>query len=305
MGVKAAIEIKSTVSIIVCVLCFGVVGMPTEESDHGLRQYAREYRWGERIGECLVRGCEVLSGRIVAVGTPQKEPGEDPQKAMTMRKFDVHVTERIYGTARDEAQEVELLNASSPLMTKSADGPWTAWEAVTLEQGARILVVSWSKDVEQRPVYSGQPEDVVFAATSEDLISRIREIVTEHNNLEQGWEEVSADLLAAKNSPLFAGYAIAFLTKREAIRNVDRATAVLGSLLGNPHLGYFAWQEISDQLVLNFHRLSESARSSVTESLVAAASNDDQKLARIGMNDLLRLGDEYRLTVHLSPDREQ
>ena len=101
----------------VAIAGLGVNGMNGQSTEHEMEQFAT----GQRLGECLVRGCVVFTGVVESVGDPHPAPGErDPQRAMITRTVNLKVSEWLFGTP--SGSSVQLVSAARPQMTKTASG---------------------------------------------------------------------------------------------------------------------------------------------------------------------------------------
>src|SRR5690242_8137411 len=76
---------------------------------------------GERLGDCLVRGCEVFLGTVHEVGKSEKEKGADPERAITLTPIDLKVEEWLAGGPADGKKgEVRVLHVTEPEITKTS-----------------------------------------------------------------------------------------------------------------------------------------------------------------------------------------
>ncbi len=265
----------------------GVNGMYAQSAEQEMELFAT----GQRLGECLVRGCVVFTGVVQSVGDPRMEPGEpDPQRAMTTRSVDVKVSEALFG--KPNGSSVRLLYAARPEKTKTALGPWVPWHAATVETGRELLVALWAGDA-PRATWMGKPEDVAIVVSDKAQFGAIRDIITEHRRFELTPKEVETipRLIPYKHNNLFTGYALAYLMEGETVRNVDRAATVLSQLLGNELVPPAGRILIGNWLASTFYRLSPSARQTATEALVAAASANSATVAYPAVSVLIRLAD--------------
>jgi len=267
--------------------------MYAQNTEHEMDQFAA----GQRLGECLVRGCVVFTGVVQSVGDPQTEPGErDPKRAMTTRRVDVKVSEWLFGTPGGNS--VQLLYAAAPEETKTAMGPWLPWQKVTVATGRELLVARWAGDA-PRATWMGKPEDIALVVSDKARFGVIRDAITEHRRFEHTPSAVEAipQLIRHRQDNLFAGYALTYLMEGEAARDVDRAATVLSQLIGDellPHVGRVA---IGAWLASTFYRFNNSVRQSSTQALVNAASADRATVSFPAVSALMKLANLQTLNL--------
>jgi hypothetical protein len=262
---------------------------------------------GQRLGDCLVKGCVVFTGIIQSLGRLEKEPGvADAQRAVMTRKVDMKVGEWLYGKANGDT--VQLLYAAQPALTKTSLGPWIAWEGARLNVGGQLLVVRWAKEA-PRPSWLGKPEDVAFVTSDKSLFAPMSEAIAQHRLFERDPDEVAKipQLLRDKQDNLFRGYLLTYLMDGEGVRNVDNAAAMLSGLLGHESVPGSAQSEIADWLASTFYRLAEATRKAVTQALVVSASADDASVVKPALTVLVRLGDLKMLNLKplLTPEGQR
>ncbi|MBI5258055.1 MAG: hypothetical protein HY855_16250 [Burkholderiales bacterium] len=265
------------------------------------RQTMQQYAAGQRLGECLVRGCTVMAGRIRALGSPQPAPGEDdPKYAMPVRSVELQVREWLVGPPLGDT--VLLQHAARPALGKTALGPWLAWEGVRLETGAELTVARWSAQA-SRPSWMGQPEDVALAVSDPRLQAALREAVQQHLRQVQQPDQITQlpQWLRERQDAFLLGYALGVLMNGEATHNADRATTLLTDLLGLAAMPAPVRLQVADWLGGNFYRLSEAARRATTQALVVLGSADDAGVAGAAVSVLVRLGDLQLLDLRPAP----
>ena len=272
-----------------------------------LEQDMQRFGVGQILGDCLVKGCTVFIGTIQAVGPSANAPGEtDDRRAVKIRTVDIKVDEWLY--AREAVSTVQLLHATRPAMTKTAEGPWEAWEGVTLDVGGKLLVARWAKDA-PRPTWLGKPHDVAFVTSDQNLFGPVREMVGRHQQFKADPSQLDKipELLRDKPDPLFAGYFVTYLMNSEGVRNIDRAAILLSALLGHEAVPGPARTDIAGWLVSSFYRLAAPARRAVTETFVLLASGNDGERADPALGALVRLGDLKMLDLKpfLTPERQR
>ncbi len=287
----------------VAVVSLGAMKMNTQDNE----QEIKRFEVGQRLGDCLVKGCMVFIGAIQSLGDLEKDPGEaDEQRAVMTRKINLKVVDWLYG--KQNGGTVQLVFAARPALTKTALGPWTAWEGVSLQVGGQLLVVRWAKEA-PRPTWMGKPDDVAFVVSNKSLFGAMREAITQHRRFERDVGEVAKapQLLRDKHDSLFSGYLLAYLMNGEGVRDVDKAAVLLSALLGYESMPAPGRAAIADWLVSAFYRLTEATRKSVTEALVVSASSDDTRVADSALIALVRLGDLKMLTLKpfLTPMRQK
>src|SRR5262245_4578137 len=241
------------------ILSWGATGMHAQDNE----QATVRFELGQRLGECLVRGCVVFIGVVQSLGTPQKEPGvADEKRAVMMRTVDVKVGEWLYGHGSEES--MQLTHAVRPAFTKTSVGPWNAWEGVTLNVGGQLLVALWSADA-PRPTWMGKPEDVAMVISDTSLFTAIRDAISQQQRFDRDPDEVSRapQLLRDKPDVLFRAYLLTYLMEGESTRDVDKAAGILGGLLGQDLVPVQARSAVADWLASSFYRLSEPTRQAV------------------------------------------
>jgi hypothetical protein len=261
------------------------------------------YNQGKRIAEPFIRGCEVVSGKITKIGEVESEPVADPKyadQAMRMRKVEVAVEK-----GEHTGKTVEFVSFERPPTSKTGLGPWVAWQGVELKEGAKILIIRWKKEA-RPPVYAGKIEAVAFASTDAALIPKVEKIQSlharfkEHPELagqipQQFTEEVDLVLL---------GYAVAYLSQREAARNAGNAVEILTALVGNKRMPDFAVSEIVSEVVSNFYVAPVSVAKTTTGALVKLAADNDEEKASAAFSAFSRLADGGMLFLKPHLDEE-
>lgn len=261
--------------------------MYAQDSD----QETERFSLGQRLGDCLAKGCVVFTGVIQSLGALQKEPGEpDERRAVMTRKVDMKVGEWLYGPVK--VASAQLIYAKRPEMSKTALGPWLAWEGATIEVGVQLLVVRWAPEA-PRPHWMGQPEDVAFVVSDKSLFAPLREAIAQHLRFERAPGDAAKipELLREKQDGLIRGYLLTYLIDVEGVRDVDKAAVMLTGLLSHPSLPEQGTEAIADWLASTFYRLAEPARKVTTEGLIVSASGDDTRSASPALSVLVRLGD--------------
>jgi hypothetical protein len=284
---------KLSCLLTVATLGVGAMGMYPHDSEQGMERF----RLGQRLGDCLVKGCVVFTGIVASLGKLEKEPGlEDEQHAVMLRDVNLRGVEWLYGAA--DGDSVRIVYSQRPKMTKSSLGPWLAWEGVSLEPGGELLVVRWAANAPS-PVWQGQPEDVALVVSDRSRFAPIREAIAQHQRFQRdpGSAARIPQLLRDQHDSLFKGYLLKYLMDVEGVRDVDKAAVMLSDLLENQQLPAEARQASADQLVADFFRLSEATRTTVTEAVVAAASGTDRTAANAALSVLVQLGDLQMLAL--------
>jgi hypothetical protein len=275
------------------ILSVGAMGMYAQDSEREMERFGL----GQRLGDCLVKGCEVFTGIIQSLGKLEKEPGEaDEERAVMTRKVDLKVGEWLYAKGNGDA--AHLIYAARPALTKTSLGPWSAWEGTTLDIGGQLLVVRWAKEA-PRPTWLGKPDDVAFVLSDKSLFASVREAIAQHRSLEHNPDEAAKipQLLRDKQDSVFKGYLLTYLMNGEGVRDVDKAAAMLSGLLGHESVPGPARAAIADWLASTFYRLTEATRKTATEALVVSASADDARAANPALSVLVRLGDLQMLDL--------
>ena len=273
----------------VAILSIGVTSM-CAQAEQDMERFVA----GQRLADCLVKGCTVFIGTIQALGPPERAPGEaDERRAVMTRQVDMKVDEWLY--APEGATTVQLSQATRPAVSKTSLGPWEAWEGVKLEVGGQLLVARWAKDA-PRPTWLGKPDDVAFVTSDQSLFGPAREVIGRHQHFQADPNELDKipQMLRDKRDHLFAGYFLTYLMNGEGVRNVDKAAALLSGLLGHESVPAPARADIADWLASSFYRLAEATRKAVTETLILLASGDDAGSSDPAFASLVRL-DELKM----------
>src|SRR5512138_646357 len=91
------------------ILSVGALHMYAHDSEQEIERFVL----GQRLGDCLVKGCVVFTGTIQSLGRLEKEPGvSDPRRAVMTRKVDLKVGAWLYG--KRNVDNVQLLYAAAP-----------------------------------------------------------------------------------------------------------------------------------------------------------------------------------------------
>jgi hypothetical protein len=287
----------------VAIASLGALHMDAQDSQRELERF----EWGQRLGDCLVKGCAVFIGTIQSIGAVQKEAGEpDPQRAVMTRTVDMKVDQWLHGQRTGDT--VRLLSAAPPAFSKTALGPWVPWEGITLGIGGQLLIVRWAKDA-PRSTWLGVPEDVAIVSSDTSLFAPARAAIDQHHRFERDPGEVARipQLLRDKEDPLIRGCMLTYLIDGEGVHNVDNAAVVLNRLLGHESVPRPGRAAIADWLAENFDRLGAATRKGTTEALVASATADDANVASPAVSAVVRLVDLQMLNVKpfLDPARQR
>jgi hypothetical protein len=273
------------------------------------QQDIEQFRLGQRVGDCLVKGCVTLLGTIASVGAPRQEPGEsDPKRAVMYR--DVRMTDIEWLHGKGETGDVQVQAASEPEFSKTGLGPWLAWQGVTLEAGAPLAVFRWTAAA-PRPNWHGTWEDVALAVSDRRRFDAIRGAIVQHHRFQEQpgaiWAAVRLYQEQSKTDPLVKGYLLTYLMEAASVTHVDATAKVLAAFLGDEGLPNEGRPQIADWLAGSFYRLDEPARKTVAETLVASAGDDDQPIADAALTVLVRLSDLELLDMKafLTPARQQ
>jgi hypothetical protein len=295
-------------------------GQPLAESDAGSQRVAapikkgegqpmQDYGAGYRLGECLAAGgCRVFVGTIRSVGAAEKEANVDAQRAVVYRTLDIVVDEWLLSSGADEVAEIKLASAARPAFTKTALGPWTAWQIAELTPSGKLLVALWGEKA-QREVWGDQPEAVALAASDSQTLAGLKNIVELHKQYESSPQEFVniSQRLETNYDSMLTGYVMAYVKRKEEISNVDDAAVVLSKLLKNKQIPDYVQTDISYQLLGNFYRLSENSREKATESLVSAGTSDNAGVAEPAVDVLIRLSKnkDFNMRPFLTPERKR
>jgi hypothetical protein len=298
---------RTTSALIGCALAatasLGAFGMEAQDRQQDIRQY----RLGQQLGDCLVKGCVALLGTIASVGAPRQEPGEpDRERAVMYRDVRLSVTEWLHG--KGESDDVQVLAASEPEHSKTGLGPWLAWEGVTLEPGAPLLVLRWTTDA-PRPNWHGTWEDVALAVSDQRLFDPVRKAIDQHHRFQREPGEIAgaARLFQTSADVLFKAYVLTYLMDAASVDHLEVTAKVLAGLLGDRAVPAQGRAAIADWLGGSFYRLEDRARKAVTEVVVAAAAADDPAIADAALTVLVRVSDLDMLDMKafLTPARQQ
>jgi hypothetical protein len=278
--------------VTVAMASLGVNGMYAQTTEREMDLFET----GQRLGECLVRGCVVFTGVVQSVGDPRTDPGErDPQRAMKTRNVELKVSESLFGAPNGSS--VQLLYATRPEKTKTALGPWLPWQSATVLAGRELLVARWAGEA-PRATWMGRPEDIALVVSDKTRFAGIRAAISEHRRFERAPNEVAIipRLIRDKQDDLFTGYALAYLMEGETARNVDRAATIMSQLIGNELVPPAGRAAMGNWFASTFYRLTASARQTATQALLDAASADSS-VAFPAVSALIRLADLQTLTL--------
>jgi len=273
------------------------------------QQDIEQFRLGQRVGDCLVKGCVALLGTIASVGAPRQEPGEsDPKRAVMYREVRLTLTEWLHG--KGETDDVQVLAASEPEFSKTGHGPWRAWDGVTLEPGAPLLVFRWTSAA-PRPNWHGTWEDVALAVSDRRRFDPIRQAIEQHHRFEREpgaiWAAVRLFQEQTKADPLVKGYVLTYLMDVASVAHLDATAKVLTAFLADDGVPNEMRPQLADWLAGSFYRLDEPTRKTVSETLVASAGYDDPAIADAALAVLVRLSDLDMLDMKafLTPASQQ
>lgn len=261
-------------------------------------QPGKAYQLGYRLGECLAaEGCQIFEATIQTLGDPAKQEGSAPEKSPVLREVMVIVDENLAGPGNVPGQRVSLQSVGRPALTKTALGPWNVWENANLAANGKILVALWGPKA-PRPTWQGEAEKVAMVTTDTESFPTIREVIHKHNEVEASPEELMA---ISKGSDLsdqyLLGYLMAYVNKKEVIRNVDTAAKIFSSLLTNEVVPDFVRNDIPARLLVDSYRLSDKTRNTVTKTLVGAAANDNARLSETAIDVLIQLSNDKRFNM--------
>ena len=281
----------------------GALRMDAQDSQQGMRRF----RLGQQVGDCLLKGCSALVATIESISPPEKEPTEpDPERAVMFRKLQVAVRERLHGS--EDRNSIQVLAATRPRFSKTNQGPWNAWEGVTLGVGAHLLLLRWPNDA-SRPEWHGLPEDVALAVSDPELQVPIREAIAQHHRFEREPNEIAKvpQLFRERQDPLFRGYLVTYVMKGASVTNVDQAATLVTGLLAEAALPEAGRDAITDWLGGTFYRLEDPVRKTTAEALVASAASDVGSIAGAALRVLIKLSELQLLDVKplLTPARQQ
>jgi len=261
---------------------------------------------GEKLGDCLVRGCEVFVGTVGKVGKSEKEKGEpDAKRAITLTPVEMKVDEWLSGGPADGKKgEVEVLHVTAPEITKTSVGPWRPWVQVPLKDlkaGTPLLIARWTR-ASNKPRWKGQTFDTALVVAGDEPTRQAREAILLHKKLheaaaEDAEKEVAAAIkriAAGPGKEILAGCLSVYLTRELAPKSqedLDRGARGLASLMGTGRLSAESTQEAGQWLRRSFAMLSAPAREEVGKELVRVASGEDRGVALKVFPTLLLLTD--------------
>ena len=257
------------------------------------QQDIEQFRLGQRVGDCLVKGCVALLGTIASVGAPRQEPGEpDPKRAVMYRDIKLTVTEWLHG--KGEAGDVQVLAASEPEFSKTGHGPWQAWEGVTLEPVRHCWCFAGRQT---RPGRTGMAPGRMWRSPSPIAGGSTRfargssSTIVSSGNQARFRAAVRLFQEQTKADPLVKGYVLTYLMDAASVGHLDATAKVLAAFLADDGLPNEGRPQIADWLASSFYRLDEPTRKTVTETLVASAGADDPPIADAALTVLIRLSD--------------
>lgn len=272
--------------MILPLLAIGLAGATNGQADASPQEYAM----GKTLGTCLVRGCVVFLGRIDAIGKPEPEPGAAAARAMTLVRIDLTVTDWLYGKPEDASAKTTVVETMKPHMTKTSDGPWSAWEGVSPKLSGQLLIARWEPTAE-RARWGNEPHDLAFVLSDMSLLSHVRQVTAEHARLLQQPERVkeAIRLLDSEGNAMLAGYLVSYLIERDVVLDADRAAVLISDLIDSSLVPDPERRQIADESISNFYRLSDSTRATVTKTLFTLATRKERGIYETAINALLRL----------------
>ena len=145
--------------------------------------------------------------------------------------------------------------------------------------------------------------------TDNAQITAVREVVQQFDRLERNPGETAhvQDLLQKQTGPLMTGFLVGYLIDRDSVRDPNRADAVLSSLLGTSAVARLAGNDIANALAGDCYRLSDAARKTVAENLVATAAGTDHDVARYAFSALVRMANSglVDMKTYITPARRE
>lgn len=294
-----------TLLMILPLLAVGLAGTTNGQADASPQEYAM----GRTLGTCLARGCVIFLGRVDAIGKPEPEPGVAEGRATTFVRVGLTITDWLYGKPEDASVKTSVIETMKPHMTKTSDGPWSAWEGVSPKLGGQLLIARWEPTAE-RARRGNEPYDLALVLSDMSLLSRVRQVTAEHALLLQQPEKVKEAIqrLPSDGNAMLAGYLVSYLIERDVVLDVDRATVLISNLIDNRLVPDPERRQIADECISNFYRLSDSTRATVTKSLFTLATRKERGIYDPAIGALLRLQGMQMLVPshHLSPtERKQ
>ncbi len=236
--------------MILPLLAVGVAAMTSGQADASPQEYAM----GRALGTCLARGCVIFLGRVDAIGKPEAEPGVAAARAMTLVRIDLTVTDWLYGKPEDASAKTTVVEIMKPHMTKTTDGPWSAWEGVSPQLGGQLLIARWEPTAE-RARWGNEPYDLAFVLSDMSLLSRVRQVTAEHTQLLQQPEKVKEALRLSRSqgNAMLAGYLVSYLTERDMVLDPDRAAVLIANLIDSNLVPGPERKQIVDESISNFY----------------------------------------------------
>lgn len=262
----------------------------------------QSYGLGQIVGNCLVRGCQVYLATITDVGPPQSEAGNAPENALVTQTIAFSVDEWIYG--KSDGGETQGIFVQEPEWSKTAIGPWNAWEGVDPQAGSQVLVV---RRVSPPANDDEKMQPLVLVTSSADLIAQVRDVAAQQQAFENARSSVAnvPQLLTGKNEPFFAGYIFAYLHDYLTLHDVSLTVKLLTSMIGNAGVPQDAWTEIPNYIVAEYYRLSKPAGASLTRQLAQVAGSENADTAQGGFSALFGLAGAGELDLKSALNSDQ
>jgi hypothetical protein len=255
-----------------------------QRTDASMRS-TNDYGRGERLERCLMYDCAVYTATIQSVepAQPPASPTESARQALTLT-----VDESLRG-ARIAGQTVSLELIARPEQSKTALGPWNAWESIAPRQGARLLIAEPAPEAVARRAVPAGPA-LVAHATDLDTTAAVRRILELHDRFENKPASVLdiPQMLEEEKSPMVMGALVAYVTQRETQRDPETTARVSAALVASTKLPATIRNRAADAITADFYRLSATARQAVAERLVSVAAADDPERARPALAVLAR-----------------
>lgn len=247
------------------------------------------YLLGQRIGECLFRGCLVFTGVVRSAGELEAERGVPEEIASKRQRLQIAPEQLLWGDEGRWGDELTLTHYFEPSISKINPGPWTPWEGVQAVVGTRLLLALEVSET-RKSRETGEPQ-IAAVVSDEQLSAEVRNLVARHAEFKQEPDKYrdAIEPLSQKPDDLFVGYLAGYLKWTSAGGDqtaADRAALVRASLLNAKDLPRPARGQIALQLSRDFNHMSPPAKREAANLLLSAATSEEERIAAPAINAL-------------------
>ena len=270
------------------------------------QSHAQDETQGGDLGLALSRGCSITAGTVLKVGEPKYAAGVPSNQSPVWRDISFRVDSLLYGEQPAAGQRIGLTNVTAPAIGKFGMGPWSVWSDVQASVGGKWVVVLWGEKA-QRPTWNGEPSQIALVLDQTRFLALVRHSIDLWNQLAQSPPTPPGflRLIDENPQPFQEGLMVAFLNEKEFLAEPELSARMAVAVLSKPVLVPRLRSEVAGAIVQNFYRLSNTARSDVTEALTVAAGSGDKRVYEHSLATLIRLGNAKLLDMKpfLTPER--